>query len=201
MKIIGITGGIGSGKSTVSSYLTAKGYPVYDADEMSRGLTRDGSPVLKEIGAAFGEDLIRPNGSLDRQALARVVFADPEKRRTLEAIVTARVGDLMTEALAREEKKGTKVAFMDVPLLFETGWDSRCDQVWVVTAAREVRIRRVMDRDGLSLDQVEARMRNQMPDEEKTARAQAVIDNSGSRAATLAQLDVLTAALPAFYGN
>ncbi len=191
MRVIGITGGIGSGKSAVSSYLSEKGFRVLDADAISRKLTGDGSPVLREIADAFGNDLIKDGNTLDRKALAEIVFSDAGKRKTLESIVTSRVLKLMDEELSSERSAGTEVVFLDVPLLFETGCDNKCDEVWVVTADREVRISRVSRRDGMNREKVIARMDSQMPEEEKTARADEIIDNSGTLRETRAVIDKL----------
>ena len=184
MTIVGLTGTMGSGKSTASVILRHMGYTVYDTDEMSRALTARGGPALPLIAERFGADLIDENGELDRKSLAAIVFSDPVEKAALEEIVTARVVETVRETIA-EIREGRLHAdedavFFDVPLLFESGLCGDMDQNWCVAADDETRIRRIMLRDGMSREEILARFANQMPQAEKIKRSDAVIDNSGS---------------------
>lgn len=179
MKVIGITGGIGAGKSTVSGYLASLGYPVFDADEVSRGLTADGSPVVDELAETFGEEILVRKGVLSREKLAEIVFSDPDKNRKLMQIVTMKVREAGQKWISDYRKKEKyDIIILDIPLLFETGSEDLCDAVWFITADDEVRRRRVMARDGVTTEQVERRMRSQMPEKEKAERSDEIVDNS-----------------------
>ena len=190
MKIIGLTGTMGSGKTTVSTLLRNKGYTVYDTDEMSRALTAKGGEAIPFIAERFGEDMILSDGSLDRKKLAAVVFADPAELDALEEIVTARVVKKVRDIIAAVRKGGkkakdlcdpeAKALFFDVPLLFESGLCDDMDLCWCVAADDETRIRRIMMRDGISREEILARFASQMPQEEKIMKSDAVIDNSGT---------------------
>ena len=193
MKVIGLTGGIGAGKSTAAAIIREEGLPVIDADAASREITSFGSPALADIAAAFGSEYVK-EGNLDRKALAALVFADPDALARLEAIITDKVaaGIEATIKKLREEGK-TPLIFIDAPLLFECGLDAITDENWLVTAAKEVRLQRVAARDGLAAEEIEGRIRSQMPEEEKARRSQVVFDNSGAvenlREAILNQLE------------
>ncbi|MCI2147528.1 MAG: dephospho-CoA kinase [Clostridiales bacterium] len=179
MKVIGITGGIGAGKSTVSGYLASLGYPVFDADEVSRGLTAAGSPVVDELAETFGEEILVRKGVLSREKLAEIVFSDPDKNRKLMQIVTMKVREAGQKWISDYRKKEKyDIIILDIPLLFETGSEDLCDAVWFITADDEVRRRRVMERDGVTAEQVERRMRSQMPEKEKAERSDEIVDNS-----------------------
>ena len=179
MKVIGITGGIGAGKSTVSGYLASLGYPVFDADEVSRGLTAAGSPVVDELAETFGEEILVRKGVLSREKLAEIVFSDPDKNRKLMQIVTMKVREAGQKWISDYRKKEKyDIIILDIPLLFETGSEDLCDAVWFITADDEVRRRRVMERDGVTAEQVELRMRSQMPEKEKAERSDEIVDNS-----------------------
>ena len=192
MLTVGITGGIGSGKSTVSSYLREKGYPVIDADAVSRALTAPGGEALPALREAFGDEIFFPDGALDRRRTAAFVFSDPEKKKQLEAIVTARVIDAIREQIAAFRAEGKcAILFLDAPLLFESGCDTLADRIWTVTAREEIRIARVLSRDGMTREEVLARMRAQMPEEEKIRLSDEVLDNSGDLDALYARIDDL----------
>ena len=179
MKVIGITGGIGAGKSTVSGYLASLGYPVFDADEVSRGLTAAGSPVVDELAETFGEEILVRKGVLSREKLAEIVFSDPDKNRKLMQIVTMKVREAGQKWISDYRKKEKyDIIILDIPLLFETGSEDLCDAVWFITADDEVRRRRVMERDGVTAEQVERRMRSQMPEKDKAERSDEIVDNS-----------------------
>lgn len=179
MQIIGLTGGIGAGKSTVSEFLTEKGHRIVDADKMARQMTEKGSKTLEEIGEAFGGDVILPDGSLDRKKLASIVFADEEKKALLEELTTHKVVSQISADVEWLRYQGmTGMTFIDAPLLFECGLDEICDYVWLITADMDVRLERVMARDGAAKEEIQARIQNQMSDREKQQKSTEVIDNS-----------------------
>jgi len=175
MKRIGITGGIGAGKTAVTEYLRGLGYKVIDADELSHEATAKGAPALDLIHEQFGSGVFCADGSLDRKALAAVVFSDSERLAALNSIVHADVRGRMEEAA-----NGSEIVFFSIPLLFETGAEKRMDEVWLLTASDDIRVGRACRRDGSSPDEVRARMENQMPESEKCELADVVIDNNGS---------------------
>ena len=188
MIVIGLTGGIASGKSTVSAILRELGAPVVDADQIVRQLQAPGTPMLAAIVREFGPEVIRPDGSLDRAALGRVVFADPARRRALEAIVHPAVRQEMWKQVAECRARGARAVVLDVPLLLEGGLDRQVDQVWVVWVDRETQLARLMARDGLDRTQAEQRINAQMSLDEKRQRADVVIDNCGTVEATRSQV-------------
>ena len=180
MKVIGITGGIGSGKSTVSDIIKKNNFPVIDCDEISRELTQKDNTVLDEIRRCFGASVFDDNGNLLRQELANIVFSDSSKKKILEDIVVTRIFEIVQDDLSKHRSLGTKLVFIDAPLLIETGLNHLCDVCVLVTADIETRINRVEKRDGISRDRVLERISNQMPESEKKAVADELIDNSGS---------------------
>ena len=180
MIIIGLTGGIGTGKSTVSNYLKEHNCLILDADAISRQMTEKGQPALIDIAKAFGEDLL-VDGVLDRQALGNIVFNDKEKLDILQSIITNKVVENINtriEELKAELYNG--IVVIDAPLLFECGMEGIADENWLVSASLDVRLQRVSQRDGLSEEQILSRINNQMPQEEKEKLSQVILDNSGS---------------------
>ena len=171
--IIGVTGGIGSGKSSVAAVLKEYGYKIVDADEISREVTLPGSPALPELADAFGSDVIRSDGSLDRKLLRERAFATEEGAAKLRDIVTKKVIEI-----SRERLKGDCV--YDAPTLLENGLQDMVDLIIVVTAHKRKRIDRVMKRDGYSRKEILAVMKNQMTDREKKKYADIVIPNNGT---------------------
>lgn len=174
---IGLTGGIGSGKSTVSRLLAARGAVVVDADVIAREVVEPGTPGLAAVAEAFGPGVIAPDGSLDRPALAGLVFGDPEARRRLDAIVHPLVRARAAE-LAAAAPPGAVVVH-DVPLLVETGQAATYDLVLVVEADPATRVARLVQR-GLTAEDAQARMAAQATDEQRRAVADVVLDNSGT---------------------
>lgn len=191
MRIIGLTGGIASGKSTVSAMLRDLGARVLDADAYARQAVQPGSAALCEIVAAFGPEVLLPDGTLDRRKLGAIVFADPAARQRLNGIVHPRVRELMRADIERARAEGLPAVVIDVPLLFEGGLDRLCDETWVVQVDRATQKARLRARDRLSEAEAEARLDAQMPLSEKAARATAVIDNGGDLAATRGQVERL----------
>ncbi|MGN0703797.1 MAG: dephospho-CoA kinase [Lentihominibacter sp.] len=191
VKIIGLTGGIGTGKSTAAEYLRGKGMAHVDADEISRSLTADGSPMLKVLDDTFGPeaamgkhgvDILKSDGSLDRKALASLVFTDPQRKRKLDELMFGAIISEIDRSIDElQSRGGVPAILLDAPLLFEGGLESRCDVVVLLVADMDIRIARVCARDGAAPEEVGDRIRNQMSDEEKIARADIIIDNSGTQ--------------------
>lgn len=192
MKVIGLTGGIGAGKSTVTDFLKQKGYTVIDADAIAHQITEKGTDTLKEIALHFGPDILREDGSLDRKKLAAIVFSDQGKKTQLEQLTTVEVVNIIKKRLddLREEEK-YDIIFVDAPLLFETGADKLTDLVWLVDANLEARISRVMERDRASREAVRHRIENQMGSEEKKKLSQEIIDNSKGKEELYQQVERL----------
>ena len=180
---VGLTGGIGAGKSEVSRRLAGHGAVVIDADAIAREVVEPGTDGLAEVVEAFGPGVLGPNGRLDRPGLGAVVFADPERRNRLNAIIHPRVGERMAE-LEREAGPGAIVVH-DVPLIAEGGRAGAYDLVVVVDAPPRVQVERLIRNRGMTRDQARARMAAQAGREQRLAIADIVIDNSGS----LAELD------------
>lgn len=176
---IGLTGGIASGKSTVSRILRSKGFKVVDADLLAREAVQVGTPALEEIRQAFGPGVITSAGELDRKRIGEIVFADATKRERLEAIIHPRVRELAAKKRAELKASGETIAFYDVPLLYEKNMESMFDKVVVVLAERSTQLSRLMKRDGLTVEEAERRVLSQMPIGEKAKRATAVIRNEG----------------------
>lgn len=192
MKIIGLTGGMGCGKSTVSDYLRKKGLPVVDADGISRELTAPGSPLLPEVRVLLGEKAFRGDGTLHRQAVADMIFRDPELLKAYEGLITRETATRCLDELQRLREEGVwRLAVLDAPLLFECGMDRYTDEDWLVESDLETRFLRISERDGISREAIRDRMRRQMPEEEKAARADVRIDNSGSLEELYRQIDSL----------
>ncbi|MDR1778771.1 MAG: dephospho-CoA kinase [Clostridiales Family XIII bacterium] len=191
LKIIGITGGIGSGKSTVTDYLAEKGYPIVDADKISRQVAEKGQPAVAELAARFGEDILDGEGNLLREKLAERVFPDEEKTRELNDIMHREIIRQMDDQLAFYELQQEPMVYLSAPLLFEAGLTLRCDEVWVVDADEDLRVVRAAERDGISVGAVRARAARQLSDEQRRRRADVLLDNSGSVEALLAQVDEL----------
>jgi dephospho-CoA kinase len=185
--IIGLTGGIGAGKTTVSDYLKKKGYPVLDADEVAREIVEPGSETLEELTRAFGKNILNSDGSLNRRFHAGIVFSDPEKKKLIDGIMHGKIIDTLLKRARSMEKE--PFVFIDVPLLFETGMDRYVDQVWVVDAEEEIRIKRVMERDDSSREDVLRRIRFQAGRDEKIKKAHIILNNSGVKEILYRQID------------
>lgn len=181
MKIIGLTGGIACGKSTVSTELRAHGAAIIDADALAHELSQPHQPIYNAYVERFGREIVTADGRLDRAAIARRVFADPAVRAEVEAIAHPIIRRAAEERLRAARDENKRAAVLDVPLLFEAGWDALADETWVVALPREEQLARLLARD-TSMDAGEARARiaAQMPLTEKCARADVVIDNSGT---------------------
>jgi dephospho-CoA kinase len=190
VKVLGLTGGIGSGKSMVASMFAKLGADVIDADRLAREVVEPGQPALEEIATAFGRDILLPDGRLDRGKLGRIIFADPVARGRLNAITHPRIRERMdAEIAARGSRPG--VLIVDIPLLYENDRARAVEAVIVVWVDQQTQLRRLDERDGLSAEEARQRIAAQMPLEEKRARADVVIDNSGSRENTRRQVEAI----------
>lgn len=194
--MLGITGNIASGKSRVAARFGELGAVVVSADQLAREAVEPGTPALAAIVRRFGEAVLQDDGSLDRQKLGGLVFADAEARRKLEMITHPAIARLAEERL-RQLRGTKKLVVYEAPLLFEAGAEGRVDRVLVVTADEEVRLARLMARDGLDRRAALQRIRAQLPQEQKAARADYVIDNSGDWQECCRQVDALWTELTA----
>jgi dephospho-CoA kinase len=180
MDVYGLTGGIGSGKSTVAELLEEYGVPVVSADELSRVVVAPGSEGLRLVVEKFGPEILGDDGGLDRRRMASVVFRDPERRRELEAILHPRIRDRFEQVLDALEKAGHEVAVYEVPLLFERNLQGEMKAVILVTAPMDARVARVRARDDVTETEVRARIAAQMDEDQKRRRADYIIENNGS---------------------
>lgn len=179
MLVLGLTGGIACGKSTISLTLSELGAVIVDGDVLSRELTAEHGAALPEIRRAFGDGVFHPDGTLDRRALGAVVFADDEARDKLDSIMQPLLLTLILRSIEDARHSGAQVCVLDMPLLYEKDLDRLCDRVWCAYIPRDIQLERLMTRDGFTLAEAENRLRSQLPAEEKAARADVVIDTSG----------------------
>lgn len=181
MRIIGLTGGIASGKSTVSNLFKMNGIPVVDADVVARDVLKKGTGGWKRVVAAFGEDILQRNGEVDRTRLGQIVFSDPAKRQLLNRLLAPYISYGIFWEVFKLWVKGCKVIILDVPLLFESKMDRWTKPVIVVWVDPETQLRRLMERDGTSEEASQNRVNAQMPLDWKRSNADIVINNVGSR--------------------
>jgi dephospho-CoA kinase len=189
MRLIGVTGGIATGKSTVDRLLAAHGASVIDADELAREAVRPGERALDEVAARFGRGVLLPDGNLDRGRLGAIVFADPEARRDLERITHPRIAELMQERIATAIAGPAPLIAVDIPLLFENAREAMFEGVLLVYAPLEVQLRRLRERNGLDEAAAMQRLAAQLPIDEKRDRATWVIDNGDGLDATSRAVD------------
>jgi len=193
--VFGLTGGIGSGKSTVSRRYRERGLPVVDADELAREAVVPGSATLASIVARFGHAVLDAEGTLDRKALAAIVFANQEAREALNALIHPRVRELALEKFARLNARGEPLVCYEVPLLVESGLAEALRPLVVVSAPEQVQLERAAARDQASLEQIRARISAQLPLAAKARVADHVIDNSGELDQTFARADTVLDAI------
>lgn len=191
MRIVGLTGNIAAGKSAVAARLAAHGVPVVDADRLAREAVAPGSPALAAIVARWGPSVRLPDGTLDRGALRRIVFADPTERRALDAIVHPEVARLRDAALAAHRAHGERLVVCDIPLLFEAGLEDTVDHIVLVDAPAVLRRERLLRDRGRAPEDADAMIAAQRPSAEKRGRSQDIIDNTGTRAELDAAVDAL----------
>lgn len=173
--ILGLTGGIGCGKSMAAAYLSELGAVHVDADGISRALTQPEGAALQPIRERFGDKVFHEDGTLDRAALAELVFGNKDNKIALEAILHPMIQARIMDRIENAAVEQAPVVILDVPLLFETGMDALCDEVWAVSVPENVQLERVLERDGLSVDAARARIAGQMAMEERNNRADKVI--------------------------
>lgn len=189
-KIIGLTGGIASGKTTVSDYLKKRGYVVLDADAYSKKTTAKNGPAIPAIIEAFGADIVSEYGELDRKKLGSIIFNDADKRRELNEIVHPLIREMMNADEEKYIQKGH--VFLDIPLLFENGLNERCDLVVTVFVDRDTQIKRLTARNDLTVEEAEARINSQMPLTEKVQKSDFRLDNNGTVEMLYEQIDRFT---------
>lgn len=191
MYTIGLTGGIASGKSTISKTLNEKyNIPVIDGDLIAYELSKKGGAIWKSYVDRYGrETALLPDDELNREAIAALVFSSDEEKRWMDNMAFPLVWNEIEKKLADYEENNIKIAVLDIPLLFEAGWDKRVNEAWVVYVNPQAQLDRLMKRNGLTKENALQRIAAQMSLEEKKKRAAVVIDNSGSLDDTLKQLD------------
>ena len=186
--VLGLTGGIGCGKSEAARYLEDLGAKHIDADAISRACTDVGGCALPKIREVFGDGIFGENGMLNRRRLGNIIFNDPAAKRALENIIHPLVQKTIMDEIDLASADGVPVTVLNVPLLFESGMDVLCDECWVMTAGEDVQIERICARDGMSKEQALARIRSQMAQAERIARASEVINTDRPVEKTRAEL-------------
>ena len=190
MRVLGLTGGIGSGKSMVAQMFAQLGAVVVDADQLAREIVEPGQPALQEIAATFGPDVLLPDGRLDRPKLAGIIFADPAERAKLDAITHPRIRARMDEEI-EARRSGPGVLLVDIPLLYENDRINTVEKVIVVWVDPPTQLRRLSQRGGLSAEAARQRINAQMPLDAKRARADHVIDNTRGLEDTRRQVEAI----------
>lgn len=191
MLVYGLTGGIASGKSSVTKHLIELGADVVDADKIAREVVVPGSPALVDIAQTFGVQFIRSDGKLDRSALGELIFGDSDARQTLNRIIHPRIAAASQAALQTLRSQGNAIAFYEAPLLVENGLHNSMDGLIVVSLPEELQLARLQSRDGIDKSAARQRIQSQLPLSEKLALADYVIDNSQSLVETQKQVDQL----------
>ncbi len=190
--VAGLTGGVADGKTTVSQYMAGKGAYLIDADSVGHRVIAPGGEAFAEVVAAFGEEILAADGVIDRRRLGAMVFSDPERLKTLNAISHPHMAEAMAREIAEVKERPDAILppliVLDAAILFEAGWQVLCDEVWVVTADPEMALQRLMTRDRLGRDEALARLRAQMSDEERIAKADRSIRNDGKESDLIAQV-------------
>jgi dephospho-CoA kinase len=181
MLTIGITGGIGSGKSTVSKFLAELGVPIIDADKVGHVIYAPGGPAYHDVLAAFGRGILAPDGSIDRKKLGPIVFADPQALKRLNSIVHPKMFERMRDMIQELRAKGErKPIVVEAAILIEANWQSLFNEIWLVVASKERVIERVQRDRGLKPQETEARIRAQLPQEERQKYSTLTINNDGT---------------------
>lgn len=186
---LGLTGGIATGKTTISNYLKSIDIPVLDADEYARKVVEPGTPGLSEITNTFGEQVLRADGSLNRKLLGQIVFNDSSSRQTLNDITHPRIQQMMADELHRLAEQQIPLVILDIPLLLENKNVAGADAVMVVTIPESLQLTRLMQRNNLTEKEAQSRISAQMPLVEKEKLADFVIDNSGTISSTQKQVE------------
>jgi len=176
MKVIGLTGGIGSGKSTVSRFLAEQGAVIIDADKIGHEAFKPDSEGWHKVVATFGKQILTPDGNIDRRKLGEIVFGNPESLSRLNQIMHPLMYDMLKEQLEEYRQRGVRVAVLEAAILLEAGWTSLVDEVWVTTASESTVLKRLEERTGLSQAESLARIRSQLPAAGRAKHADVVID-------------------------
>jgi len=179
MVVIGLTGGIGTGKSTVSRMLARRGAVIIDADKVGHAAYKPHTEAWEEVVATFGREILREDGEIDRQRLGEIVFQNPEALKQLNQIVHPKMARMMKAEIEGLRDKGTQVVVLEAAVLIEANWLPLVDEVWVVTAAEEMVVRRLQDGKGLTREQAQARIRSQLSPAERARYASVIIENDG----------------------
>lgn len=186
--ILGLTGGIATGKSTVSRYFFDQGYPVIDADLIAREVVEPGTPGLAKIVDYFGQDILLEDGQLDRKQLGELIFNDSVKRKKLDAILDKEIRVMISTRIKEQVGKEVPLVIVDIPLLYEAHYEELMDEVVVVSLTTDTQLERLCARNNLTKEEGLARLSSQMPISEKVKRADDVIDNSGNLTETYQQI-------------
>jgi dephospho-CoA kinase len=190
-RIIGLTGGIATGKTTVANYLAeAYNLPIFDADIYARDAVSKNSPILQEIAQRYGEQILLPDGNLNRQKLGEIIFNNPEERNWVENAIHPYVLNRFLEAIALSS---AQTLVLVIPLLFEANLTDLVTEIWVVICSEQQELERLIQRNNLTLEQAQARIKSQMPIAKKAARANVVLDNSDTVELLLKQIDIAIA--------
>jgi len=190
MKWIGLTGGIATGKSTATEMLRRRGYLVVDADEIAKQALQQGRPELKQVIQIFGQEYLKPDGSLDRKKLAERVFSNLTEKEKLEKIVHPFVQVEVARQKKEAKEKGTAIVFYDVPLLFEKKLESQFDLILLIAADESIQIERLKKRDGLTFEESKLRLKNQLPMSEKRKKSNYIIENNSDLSNLEKQVDI-----------
>ena len=180
MKVIGVTGGIGSGKSMVAQFLAELGAVIIDADKVGHEAFKPDTEVWHKVVAAFGEQILASDGTIDRSKLGKIVFSHPGSLSQLNQITHPRIGKMMRAQLENYQRQGVRVVVLEIPLLVDTGKTSLVDEVWVTVASESTVLKRLEERSGLSRQQSLARIHSQISNEERIKHTDVVINNDGS---------------------
>ncbi len=187
---IGLTGGIASGKSTVGAMLRQMGAVVIDTDWIAHEVTAPGSGALMEMSRRYGTDIVKEDGSLRRDAVGKIVFSDPVEKKWLEALLHPLIRAEAEKQAQAAFEAGQRVVVLDVPLLFESGWNGKVDEIWTVYTPQAIQEVRLQRRDGYTDSEIADRLASQWPIDEKAKRADVVIDNTGLPESTRRQVEV-----------
>ena len=191
MFVIGLTGGILSGKSTIAQMLAEKGAAVIDADKLAHEAYKPDAKLNQELVSEFGQEIRKADGSIDRKKLSRIVFGDEKALSRLNAIVHPRMKEMARGEIERFRKKGTRVVILEAALLIEAGWTDLADEIWVALAPPDIAIQRLKERGGLSEDEARARVQAQLPPAERAKHANVIINTDCDKSEVRAQVDKL----------
>ncbi|MBN9492501.1 dephospho-CoA kinase [bacterium] len=180
MHVIGLTGGIASGKSTVTAFFRNHDVPVIDADLLGHRTYEPGTDTFAAVVRTFGNDLVAEDGTIDRRILGGKVFGKPEELKRLTDIVWPGIRRLASEELSEFETAGNNLAVLEAAVLFEAGWEDLCDEIWVVVVEPDLAVERLASRNGLDPEAARARINSQLSNAERVSRAGVVIENNGS---------------------